>query len=67
MSLESQYVIGLYRDVNPTKKRCRHNIGCPLSIFPKWVKFPKETSGVLDERGVWLYNNKVSLELRIRD
>ena len=30
MSPQSQYVIGLYRDVNPTKNRCRHNIRCPL-------------------------------------
>ena len=30
MSLQSQYVIGLYCDVNPTKSRCRHNIVCPL-------------------------------------
>ena len=30
MSLQSQYVIGLYRHVNPTKKRCRHNTACPL-------------------------------------
>ena len=32
MSPQSQYVIGLYRDVNPTKNQCRHNIGCPLGI-----------------------------------
>ena len=30
MSPQSQYVIGLYRDVNPTKNRCRYNIACPL-------------------------------------
>ena len=30
MSPQSQYVIGLYRDVNPTKNRCRYDIGCPL-------------------------------------
>ena len=30
MSLQSQYVIGLYRDANPTNNRCRHNIACPL-------------------------------------
>ena len=30
MSLRSQYVIGLYRDINPTKSRCRPNIACPL-------------------------------------
>ena len=36
MSLRSQYVIGLYRDVNPTKNRCRLNIACPLGR-----KYPK--------------------------
>ena len=30
MSPRSQYVIGLYRDVNPTKNRCRPNIACLL-------------------------------------
>ena len=30
MSSQSQYVIRLYRDVNPTKNRCRQNIGCPM-------------------------------------
>ena len=30
MSLRSQYVIGLYRDVNPIKNRCRPKIACPL-------------------------------------
>ena len=30
MSLQSQYIIGLNSDVNPTKNRCRHNIACPL-------------------------------------
>ena len=30
LSLQCQYVIGLYRDENPTKNRCRHNIACPL-------------------------------------
>ena len=30
MSLQSQYVIGLHRDENPTKSRCCHNIVCPL-------------------------------------
>ena len=30
MSVQSQYVIGLYCDGNPTKNRCRHNIACPL-------------------------------------
>ena len=30
MLLQSQNVIGLYLDANPTKKRCGHNIGCPL-------------------------------------
>ena len=39
MSLQSQYVIGLYRDVNPAKNRCRHNIACLFfksksNIFP---------------------------------
>ena len=33
MSLQCQYVIGLYRDVYPTKNRCRYNIGCPLGLF----------------------------------
>ena len=33
MSAQSQYVIGLYHDVNPTKNRCRHNIGCPLGVI----------------------------------
>ena len=28
-SPQSQYVIGLYRELNPTKNRCRHNIRCP--------------------------------------
>ena len=32
MQPQTQYVIGLYRDVNPTKNRCRHNIGCPLGF-----------------------------------
>ena len=33
MMLEKEiiYIIGLYRDVNPTKNRCRHIIGCPLA------------------------------------
>ena len=30
MPLQSQYVLGLYQDVNPTKNRCHHNIGFPL-------------------------------------
>ena len=30
MSLQCQYVVGLHRDENPTKKRCRHNISCQL-------------------------------------
>ena len=34
-SLQFQYMIGLYRDVNPTKKRCHHNIGCPLGSLKK--------------------------------
>ena len=33
MSLQSQYVIGLCLDVNPTKNQCRHNIGCPLGFY----------------------------------
>ena len=33
MSLQSQYVIGLYRHVNPTKNRCRHNFACPVLPF----------------------------------
>ena len=32
MSLQSEYVIGLYRDVNPTKNRCHHNIAYPLGL-----------------------------------
>ena len=32
MSLQSQYVIDLYRDVNPTKNRCRHDIAYPLGL-----------------------------------
>ena len=35
MSLRSRYVIGLYRDVNPTKNRCRPNIVCPLGMMMK--------------------------------
>ena len=30
MSLQSQYGIGLYRDVNPTKSQYHHNIACSL-------------------------------------
>ena len=30
MSLQSQYLVGLDRDVNPTINQCRHNIACPL-------------------------------------
>ena len=33
MSLQSQYVIGLYRDVNPAKNRCRPNMACPLGYL----------------------------------
>ena len=32
MSLQSQYVIAIYRDVNPTENRCRHDIACPLDL-----------------------------------
>ena len=32
MSLQSQYVVGLNRDQNPTKNRCRHNIKCLLGF-----------------------------------
>ena len=33
MSPQSQYVAGLYRDVNLTKNRCRHNIGFPQGLY----------------------------------
>ena len=47
MSLQSQYVIGLYHDVNPTKNRFRHNIACLLrnyfsnlkKYYPPYVHF----------------------------
>ena len=38
MPPQSQYVIGLYRDVTPTKNRCRHNIGCPMGYHFTFVK-----------------------------
>ena len=66
MSPQSQYVIGLYRDVNPTKNRCRHNIGCPLGwcfqgvkkrcIGKKWVKIVI-ISGLSE--GSWLWGGKM--------
>ena len=32
-------VIGLYRNANPTKNQCRHNIGCPLgAVLGKELK-----------------------------
>ena len=30
MSLQSQHVIVLYRDIYPIKNRCHHNIACTL-------------------------------------
>ena len=61
MSPQSQYVIGLYRDVNPTKNRCRHNIGCPLG-FSVWIEaiinIPSSSSStveaVLDFNAAWV-------------
>ena len=37
MSLQSHYVIGLHRDENPTKNRCRHNIACPLGYLEQFL------------------------------
>ena len=66
MSPQSQYAIGLYRNVNPTKNRCRHNIGCPLGwcfqgvkkgcIGKKWVKIVI-ISGLSE--GSWLWGGKM--------
>ena len=32
MSLQSQHIIGLYRDVDATKNRFCHNVRCPLGL-----------------------------------
>ena len=37
MSLQCQYVVGLHRDENPTKYRCRHNIAFPLKLHANRV------------------------------
>ena len=41
MSLQSQYVIGLYRDESPTKNRCRYDIACQWkkSLWPQAYNF----------------------------
>ena len=33
MSLQCRYEVGLHRDENPTKNRCRHNIACSLGTL----------------------------------
>ena len=40
MSLQSQYIIGLHRDENPTKNRSRHNIACLLGSDNRKVLIP---------------------------
>ena len=43
MSIQSQYLIGLHRDENPTKNRCRHNIACPLgNEFAENTEIPEK-------------------------
>ena len=60
---QSQYVIGLYRDVNPTKNRCRNNISCPVGYPPTpWI--PLEY-GRINDSPWWDWKSfcKASLEL----
>ena len=48
MSLQSQYVIGLHRDKNPTKNRCRHNVGCSLDRL--FLHLEQAKMSILEDR-----------------
>ena len=70
---QSQYVIGLYRDVNPTKNWCRPNVGCPMgkSITSKTYQKDKFVSKILTSHLVstllYLPINKPIYEYDIRN
>ena len=54
MSPRSQYVIGLYRDVNPTKSRCRPNIACLLGKdLRKTFLKERQKKKKLKEKNIW--------------